>query len=57
MKKHYINFHNGFWVVKIKGKVISRNKDINESIKSRNKYLLEHPELKLTFKIDLNEEN
>ena len=57
MKEHYIVFHNGFWVVEFKSKSISRHNDIKEAIKARNKYIKEHPEMKLAFKIDLTEED
>lgn len=42
-KRRYINFHNGFWVVTIKKKSISRHKDINEAIIARDNYIKEHP--------------
>lgn len=53
-KRRYINFHNGFWVVRIKGKSISRHRDVNEAIVARNNYIKEHPELVLAYKDRVN---
>lgn len=49
-KRRYINFHNGFWVFRLKNKTISRHKDINEAFEARNNYIREHPELVLAYK-------
>lgn len=49
-KRRYINFHNGFWVVRIKKISISRHKDFNEAVKARDIYIKQHPELILAYK-------
>lgn len=53
-KRRYINFHNGFWVVTIKKKSISRHRDVNEAIIARDNYIKEHPELCLVYKDKMN---
>jgi hypothetical protein len=49
-KRRYINFHNGFWVFRLKNKTISRHKDINEAFEARDKFLQEHPDIKLVHR-------
>jgi hypothetical protein len=49
-KRRYIKFHNGYWIVNIKNKSISRHKDINDAARARDKFLQEHPEIKLVYR-------
>lgn len=46
-KERCVVFYNGYWVVVIKGKHLSRHKTIEEAVIARDLYLKEHPELKI----------
>ena len=46
-KERCVVFYNGYWVVVIKGKHLSRHKKIEDAVIARNEYLKEHPELKI----------
>jgi hypothetical protein len=46
-KERCVVFYCGYWVVIIKRKRISRHKIKEEAVIARDKYLKEHPELKI----------
>lgn len=46
-KERCVVFYNGYWVVIIKRKRISRHKIKAEAVIARDMYLKDHPELKI----------
>ena len=54
-KERCVVFYNGYWVVVIKGKHLSRHKIKEEAVIARDAYLKEHPELKIRGLEKINE--